>query len=329
MVCRKSLREGRNICYPPPLSSLERWLSGRKHVPAKDAYPKRVSRVRIPLFPKTKGFVPLIGFEALLFISQTPTMALLLLLFLPLALFSKQSITITSFSELKFYLEKATKEDLVVLDIDNILLISNELVLRPCSEEFFIKQLVTLTKSLNGEQTNTLLSQVLLNRTCRCVDKEMPQLIANLQALKVKVIAITTYCPGRFGAIASIEAWRRKELQSLGFDFSKAFPRYNPIAFGDMLQDGAYPLFRDGILYTARHPKAKMLQAFLRCVKWGKDSLFIVDDNKKDVDAMLEAMESANIACCALHYQNSDIAAETFDEKVAARELHALINTSP
>ncbi len=33
-------------------ASLERWLSGRRHVPAKDAYShKRVPRVQIPLFP--------------------------------------------------------------------------------------------------------------------------------------------------------------------------------------------------------------------------------------------------------------------------------------
>lgn len=44
----------------------ERWLSGRKHVPAKDAYLlKEVSRVQIPLFPifapqkaEREGFEP-------------------------------------------------------------------------------------------------------------------------------------------------------------------------------------------------------------------------------------------------------------------------------
>jgi hypothetical protein len=34
------------------ISFLERWLSGRRHVPAKDAYLlKQVPRVQIPLFP--------------------------------------------------------------------------------------------------------------------------------------------------------------------------------------------------------------------------------------------------------------------------------------
>lgn len=249
-------------------------------------------------------------------------MVFILVLFLPLSVLYGSIVQVSTLAPIQISLDSATTKDLIVFDVDNTLLVAEDKILRPCGAQLFLRQYETLSKMVSEEEASRFVSIILLNRAFRAVDEQMPELVRKLQERSVKVIALTALSSGRLGMISSLEEWRRKELLSLGFDFSEAFPKYNHIVFGDLLHEGSLPIYKDGILYSTRHySKGEILQAFLRRVKWLPERVIFVDDKREYIDSVHETMLAMGIECCCYHYCNEVIAADVVDEEEAERQF--------
>lgn len=251
-------------------------------------------------------------------------MLFLMVLLAPLTAFCGTIVQVDTIDTVKKALETATVDDLIVFDVDNTLLVPHDKLLRPCGEEFIMKKFEQLGKTATDERINLLVSRVLLTRTFRSVDAHMPAYVRGLQGRSIKVIALTAFKTGRLGAMPSVEEWRQRELLSLGYDFSSAFPGYNHIVFGDIMKEGTLPIYKDGILYSGKLPKGEILQAFLRRVKWQPKRVFFIDDKREYIDSVHQSMTSWGVDCHCFHYCNAEMAADVLDEELAERQFHHL-----
>lgn len=252
------------------------------------------------------------------------TMFLFLLLFFPFLL-SSSIVKVNDFQTLKAAVGDPVESDLIVFDVDCILIIPKDKILRPCGTAYFVEQFTTFCKSASSEQLHLLLSKILLGRSLELVNAEIPAWITSLQA-KSKTIAITTMTTGRLGSISNVEEWRKRELAHFGFDFSKTFPRYSHIVFGDLMKEGALPIYKDGILYTAKNPKEILLEAFLRRIKWQPQRLVFIDDELKHLEAVNAAFEGTGMTCVCVHYGQVASLPEELDKEVARQQFIHLCN---
>ena len=251
-------------------------------------------------------------------------MWLLVLLFIPFAVFGGAIVQVATFDRIQTALEEASRNDLVVFDVDNTLLAADDMILRPCGEEIFYERFNLFGKTMSEEQLKGLGSIVLMHRTCRCVHNQMPQLVRSLQARGIKVIALTALFTGKFGIINNMEDWRGYEMAELGFDFSKAFPTHNHIVFGDIMRDRSLPVYKNGILFSVRHTKGEVLQAFLRRVKFRPERVFFIDDRRDYIDSVHESMKAEEIDCRSIHYTAEEFANDVLDKSVLEKQFDHL-----
>lgn len=226
---------------------------------------------------------------------------------------------------IKAALREASEQDLIIFDVDSTLIIPDDMVLRPCGEEFFEWQYLDFSMRMSPEQLKFLGSKMLLQRSVSLVDGDFPALISGLQERKLKVIALTALFTGKFGAIQSIEDWRCQELRRVDIDFRPAFPFYNHIVFGDLMRNGSLPMFKDGVLFSYNHSKGEVLEAFLRRVHWQPKRVYFIDDDLKYLESVQIKMEGAGIEFVGFHYRAIDTFNDVFDEEVAKMQFSYLV----
>ncbi len=246
-------------------------------------------------------------------------MFLFLFLLLPFSALQSTICSVNSLDQLKTILNTVNSCDLIAFDIDCTLVIPNDMVLRPCGSDYFLKQ----CSNIPTAQIQQLISKILLSRLLSPLDADMPDYLRQLQA-QTKIIALTSHSPGRLGAINNVEAWRRQELMRAGFDFSSTFSYYQHIVFGDLIHEGVYPVFKDGILFTALLSKAKALQALLGRVKYQPKRIFFIDDSKDQVEALHTALEKHEIESVCIHYNRVEMLNDRFDETIAQQQFDFL-----
>jgi len=248
----------------------------------------------------------------------------LLFLLLPLRLFCVPSIEAYNITPVKTFLENAQTNDLVVFDVDCTLFIPEDLSLRPAGKAFFLKQFAEFSKTMPEEQIKLLGSKILLERSIRHVEEDTLHLVQSLQTRNIKTIALSSLFTGRFGQISYMEEWRIAELKKLGYDFTSAFPRYSHIVFGDIIRKDSLPIFKDGVLFSARHSKGEILQAFLRRIKWTPKRVIFIDDSLESLESVSEAMEQDGIAYVGIHYRAHEKLDGVFSEAVAMKQFDHL-----
>lgn len=236
------------------------------------------------------------------------------------------SITkVEQLTSIKEILSEADANDLVVFDVDQTLIIPQDMLLRPCGHAFLQKFLSAFVFTTPEDRIHNLTSLMLLQRTIELVDQDLPLLISELQKRPCKTIALTAMVTGRLGNISHMEDWRYHELKSLGIDFSEAFPYYNHIVFGDLRERGPFPIFKNGILCSAKNTKGEVLEAFLHRVKWQPKRVFFIDDHLPFLESVQKHMNKADIDFIGIHYRAIDTFEDVFDENMAQLQLQHLI----
>lgn len=235
-------------------------------------------------------------------------------------------IKVEQLSSIREILSDAGAGDLVVFDVDQTLIIPDDKLLRPCGDQFLQTCINKFQSQLSEERLHELTSKVLLQRTLGLVDAELPHFIKALRHRQCKVMALTAMVTGRLGTISSMEDWRFDELKQLDIDFSSAFPLYNHIVFGDIMQPGSLPIFKNGILCSARHSKGEVLSAFLQRVKWKPQRVFFIDDHLHFVESVQEHMRQAGIEFTGIHYRAAGTFDEVLDQELALAQIAHLIH---
>lgn len=247
-------------------------------------------------------------------------MLILLFLLSPCLVFCN-IINISSFNEIKNFLNQVDENDLVIFDVDGTLIQPTDMVLRPCGEFFFIQQFTKLIEKHSEARIKWLCSKILLERQLRVVDPDLVDFIVVLQSRSVKIMALTSLMTGSFGAIRNMEEWRVNELMNMGFDFSGAFPKYNHIVFGDIRKENSLPIFKDGILFSSRHSKGEVLNAFLQKIKWMPKKIIYIDDMRTHIDSVEAVLEDLPCESICYHYSMPEQDTDKLDEEVAMKQL--------
>jgi hypothetical protein len=234
--------------------------------------------------------------------------------------FSENIQTISSINELQ--LDNLPANTLVLFDVDEVLITSEDNLLKPCVKDF------KWWEKLQPEEIENCLSIMLKNTNYLLVDKNIPSFIDTLSNQKdVFVMGFTSCRTGSFGVIPSMEKWRLDQLKNVGIDFT---PFFNEVfVFSELVEPQANPpIFKHGILFcgdfysSQESTKGKLLGVFLDRMQWRPKRIIFIDDEKKNLEAVQRELKLRDIPFRGYHLQNRY---PKIDEKIGQFQIEYLI----
>ncbi len=213
---------------------------------------------------------------------------------------------------------------LVVFDIDYTLIIPNDLILAPCGEVYrqeFMKKLRALE-----EQGEVLDSKVLLKSQDSLVDEKILDLLAILKKKKIKTIGLTAMSTGKFGLIPNAEEWRVKQLSSLGINFFWSFPSIDSMTLSKFEGKKSQPVFKQGVLASAKYPKGQVLVEFLRQIQWKPSKIIFVDDRMEFIVSVETELSKELIPLISFYYTAATDRPCQLDMQIADFQLDYLMH---
>lgn len=223
---------------------------------------------------------------------------------------------------LEQHMEYLDKDSLVVFDVDHTLLVPTDLLFAPSGEQ----HLAHLQKKLQerGIDKDRIWSLIALQGKVCLIDPKILNILATLKEKNIKTIALTAIPTGRIGLVPSMEIWRVNQLTSLGIDFGWSF-HIDSIVFNEFTGKGCIPVYKQGVLASARHPKGQILCAFLKQIGWRPSRVFFVDDRLDFIDSVEEALSRENIEHTSFHYTAATDSKKKFDQQIADFQFEYLL----
>ena len=223
---------------------------------------------------------------------------------------------------------KLTKDDLVTFDVKGVIFSAKDQILM---HEFVpkYKQYIEVIKAQKGEdEAKRLDGIVLLNYEPMLVDEDIPEIIKAIQHNGTKVIALTGGYTGAIGEIKSREDLRVKTLKNLGVDFSSSF-LVPMVKFDSMIEKDSnkpVPLYKNGVLFTARHSKGVVLKSFLEKVEFKPKKLIHIDNSIKKIREVEKFAHEAGIDYLGIHYVKiHENYPQEFDQQLADKKFEVLV----
>lgn len=225
-------------------------------------------------------------------------------------------------------LEKADNETLVVLDFDRTLIKMGDQLLLAGKAGFLEKiKAFPAYLSLSQEEQDNLLSLVLLQTSHLIIENEALEIIENLQKKGIKTIACSTMVTGKFGSISNMEEWRLEILKDVNLSFKNAFPEIDEIIFSSGSNDRP-PVYKDGLLSTAKQTKGEILRLFLEMLNWHPNKIIMIDDQFSALESVENELKQLNIEFQGFHYQYVEelLKEQIIDEKLVDYQINYLLN---
>jgi hypothetical protein len=207
------------------------------------------------------------------------------------------------------------EDALVVFDIDNTFLVHNDRILSPCGDEYRKKFLKTIQNL--QEEGEVLGSKISLKAQVFLVDKKILRLLEKLKQRNIKVIALTAMPTGRFGLVSNAEQWRVQQLASLGIYLNWSFPEIDSVVLEGFQGKKTPPVFKRGVLASAKYPKGEVLCAFLKKMQWKPSKVLFIDDMMEYIDSVECEIDKENIEHISFHYTAATDRSCHLDERLA------------
>ncbi len=237
-----------------------------------------------------------------------------------------------SFSEIENLWENLSDSSLVIFDIDDVIVSTEDHFAHPYGYIKFVELTNHYLGRALSEQEKTeimrriSLSQLLAKRNL--VEKNIPLLIQDLQNKGIKVIALTNFPRGEYGAISRVETWRIEYLRSLGIDFSFAFPQIGSYELKKVTKEGfAPPLYEEGILFANSHPKGDVLDAFFQTSGFMPSEVIFIDDMLHNHDSVHLSLKKMQVGYKGVHYLGAKKFFTQLNEDVLDYQIDHLIKT--
>ena len=251
---------------------------------------------------------------------------------------------INSLQPLEMLLPTLTSQSLVILNVENTLLVPKDKILRPCGPSYLHAFERSILANEGMQKHQYVLSRKLTQHKCELVHPEIRQLIHQLQANGVKVIALANFT-GPLGEIPVLEDWYYTQLKEFELDFSFSFPDIIYVTF-PKLHDTALrlkkgigfaagnvshlfynpiPLFTKGILFAGRSPKGDTLKAFFNEIEWKPDQVVVVTDSVIDLRSIQRRMKEMEVPCIGFREMKIDNLKEQFDSEIARTQFRFLL----
>lgn len=131
-------------------------------------------------------------------------------------------------------------------------------------------------------------------------EENIPAIIRSIQAQGIKTMALTALLTGRLGNLERGEVLRFQKLQALGIDFRQAFADTAFVLADIPAYNGHHPVYHQGILCAngeeGQHTKGTVLVAFLQRVSFSPQLVVMVDDIRKNLEDIQQALVAFNPA---------------------------------
>ena len=216
------------------------------------------------------------------------------------------------------------EDALVVFDIDYTIIVYNDRILAPCGEAYFQdfrNKLLALQ-----EQGEILGSKIHLESKVSLVDEKILNLLEMIKWRKIKTIALTAIPTGKFGVITNAEEWRVNQLDSLGINFNWSFPSIDSIILTEFEGKKSQPIFKQGVLASARYPKGEVLCAFLKKMRWKPSKVIFIDDRMEYIDSVECELDKENIEHISFHYTAATDQSCHLDQRLADFQFDYLMH---
>lgn len=228
---------------------------------------------------------------------------------------------IDNFEQLSTILRKSSKDDLIIFDVDEVLVYPENVVQLQVAANFWEDTMDKIENRLGKDKRNLLHAAMLAQSKWALTDNELPALIHELQANKIKILALTAFWVGKMGEIESVEAWRRDQLKNYGIDLSLNVLVEKPHFeikndFFAIKHPNTLPVYHEGILLTNRHPKGDVINAFLRQINFRPKGIIFVDDRISHIKDLENFCKLSNIPFIGIHDNRIFTKYNTFNEKI-------------
>lgn len=235
-------------------------------------------------------------------------------------------VPISSWQELKPFFANLEAGTLVVVDVDWTLLMPSDRVLQPNIRPSEGDLKAIAERNIGRCWNVNTNSRMLLKRSVRLVDDQIPALLRQVWKKGGHAVALTAMSTGSHGYIPSLERWRYKELYRLGIDFSILTPLNAEITFSNLAPKGPYPALHRGILFSAGLPKGPLLAAFLDRVEWQyqwrPQAVVFIDDHLPFLASVAASMAERALPFYGFHLRHP---AQQMSLKEAQMSLQQLI----
>jgi hypothetical protein len=229
------------------------------------------------------------------------------------------------FSVIEKAISSADQDSLVVFDVDDVLITPKDKVLRQNS--YIYETVENILGESKSSEILELYSIIFSQRKSCFVDERFVPLIINLQNNGIKTIALTNCSTEKFYEIPSMKDWRIKELESFGYNFGYSWSGVQEIKFENLPtpEEGIFPMFSSGILFTNDIPKGNVLGAFLNHINFKPNHIIFIDDRLKYLESVADIAKNASILYTGIEYIAAEMQANDFCKEFARRQLEILV----
>ena len=261
---------------------------------------------------------------------------------------SAEIVQASSVNDIKTYTSQFdSKDTLVLFDLDYVLFVPRDRVLRYAGEEnnYRSKHFKAIFKDFQGKgialgkdkvpMAEYLISQILSSSKVELVSLDMPNFVNELDSKKMAVVGFTANSSGKYGIVQNEAELHLSRLKSLGYHFIKDNGR---------LLKGDFPECISRVIFTNKKDKGKVLLDFLKKLNKTYKNIIFVDDRLKNLISVQNILKDYKINYLGIHYTelkdknevlNQDIADKQFE--VLARkhiwlsdeEVEAMLNIKP
>jgi len=251
-------------------------------------------------------------------------------------------VSVSSLKEVEKEVAKADKTALVIFDVDEVLITTEDHFIHPYADKTFMGMIYQAAKkALTDHERKDLeetisLSIVLPKRIL--VEDHTPSFIYGLRDEGYKTMALTSCPTGNFGVIPQIERWRIDHLRGLNICFASSFPefeRHSLESFTNQkkLQTGLpapfthLPLFEEGILFSYGYKKGAVLKEFFQKNGLCPSQVLFVDDLMENLQSVKDELSAMGIPFKGFHYQGAAKHFKPLNEKILHYQFHHLMKT--
>lgn len=235
---------------------------------------------------------------------------------------------ILNLSDIEKNLENADENTLVIFDVDDVLITTEDHFIHPYAEKVTERIFNrNFDKPSDKKKLDEIVSLCFLLPKRILVEETTPSLIQRLKEKKIKVIALTACPSGNLGVIDKVEEWRVEDLRSFGIDFSSSFPKNQRIVLEGLKSESApSPIFEQGILFSYGFKKGDVLKEFLKSIDFSPSQVLFIDDLSHNLESIQEKMESEKIPHSVFHYKGASRHYRQIDESLIEYQINYLIN---
>ncbi|MBU6184029.1 MAG: DUF2608 domain-containing protein [Rickettsiales bacterium] len=212
-------------------------------------------------------------------------------------------VTTHRLSEFKHAIAAASKNTLVIFDVDNVLVMpTDEYTLGRNSyrTELWNK----LKFKWSKEELKNIESAAIKRSEVTLVDPSIGAILEDLHARQIPTIALTSINTGRYGVIECWEDLQIARLNKCGISFSCTTP-FADVPVTNVINNKGVtirPVCKSGVIVTDNTDKGEVLKHFLQIHNYFPKTIVFIDDKLDNILSLKEMSKACGINFYGFHY---------------------------